>query len=148
MSRNGFALNLPLWQDAKREISLFWTFSTWHVWRYESLTSCGIKVMANIKVFVQATITYARVMTLASEICVLACLKSIVIQYAFICIEIWSGFMFQPENYTMWENLLIYCNPGNFRVGVIFAFFAILSSLWKLPPGENINHMLLWQIYE
>ena len=31
MSRNGFTQNLPLWQDAKREISLFWTFPTWHV---------------------------------------------------------------------------------------------------------------------
>ena len=31
MSRNGFAQNLPLLQDAKREISLFWTFPTWHV---------------------------------------------------------------------------------------------------------------------
>ena len=31
MSGNGFAQNLPLWQDAKREISLFWTFPTWHV---------------------------------------------------------------------------------------------------------------------
>ena len=31
MSRNGFAQNLPLWQNAKREISLFWTFQTWHV---------------------------------------------------------------------------------------------------------------------
>ena len=32
MARNGFAQNLPLWQDAKREISLFSTFPTWHVW--------------------------------------------------------------------------------------------------------------------
>ena len=31
MSQIGFAQNLPLWQNAKREISLFWTFHTWHV---------------------------------------------------------------------------------------------------------------------
>ena len=34
MSRNGLTQNLPLWQDAKREISLFWTFLTWHVWEH------------------------------------------------------------------------------------------------------------------
>ena len=32
MLRNGFMQNLPLWQDAEREISLFWTFPAWHVW--------------------------------------------------------------------------------------------------------------------
>ena len=28
---NGFVQNLPLLQGAKKEISLFWTFPTWHV---------------------------------------------------------------------------------------------------------------------
>ena len=32
MSRNGFTQNLPLFQYSKREISLFWTSPTWHVW--------------------------------------------------------------------------------------------------------------------
>ena len=31
MSQNGFMQNIPLWQNAKGEISLFWTFPTWHV---------------------------------------------------------------------------------------------------------------------
>ena len=37
----------------------------------------------------------------------------------------------------------IYCKCGNFCVGVIFVFFAILSSLRKFPPGENKTHMTL-----
>ena len=36
MPLNNFAQNLPIWQDAKREISLFWTFPTWHVWNYST----------------------------------------------------------------------------------------------------------------
>ena len=31
MSRNGFMQNLPLWQDANREISFFWTFPAWNL---------------------------------------------------------------------------------------------------------------------
>ena len=27
-----FARNLPLFQESRREISLFWGFQTWHVW--------------------------------------------------------------------------------------------------------------------
>ena len=34
-----------------------------------------------------------------------------------------------------------YCKRGNFRVGVIFTFFALLSSPRKLPPRENKTHM-------
>ena len=37
----------------------------------------------------------------------------------------------------------VYCKRGNFRVGVIFAFFALLSSSRKLPPRENKTHMPL-----
>ena len=36
-----------------------------------------------------------------------------------------------------------YCKRGNFRVGVIFAFFALLPSSRKLPPRENKTHMPL-----
>ena len=39
--------------------------------------------------------------------------------------------------------LPVYCKRGNFRVGVIFAFFALLSSSRKLPPRENKTHMPL-----
>ena len=36
-----------------------------------------------------------------------------------------------------------YCKRGNFRVGVIFMFFALLSFSRKLPPRENETHMPL-----
>ena len=36
-----------------------------------------------------------------------------------------------------------YCKRGNFRVGVIFAFFAIWSSSRKFPPRENKTHKTL-----
>ena len=36
-----------------------------------------------------------------------------------------------------------YCKRGNFRVGVIFAFFAILLFSRKLPPRENKTHLPL-----
>ena len=39
MSQNSFAQNLTLWQDAKREISLVWTFTTWHVWVWFEYTA-------------------------------------------------------------------------------------------------------------
>ena len=38
-----------------------------------------------------------------------------------------------------------YCKRRNFRVGVIFAFFALLSSSRKLPQRENKTHMPLWR---
>ena len=41
-----------------------------------------------------------------------------------------------------------YCKRGNFRVGVIFAFFALLYSSRKLPPREIKTHMPLWRKYE
>ena len=41
-----------------------------------------------------------------------------------------------------------YYKRGNFRVGVIFAFFALLSFSRKLPPSENKTHMPLWRKYE
>ena len=37
-----------------------------------------------------------------------------------------------------------YRKHGIFRVGVIFAFFWLLSS-WKLPPHKNKTHMPLWR---
>ena len=30
-----FARNLPLFQESRREISLFWGFQTWHVWTFD-----------------------------------------------------------------------------------------------------------------
>ena len=41
-----------------------------------------------------------------------------------------------------------YCKRGNFRVGVIFAFFAILPSSRKFSPRENKPHMTLLRKYE
>ena len=40
-----------------------------------------------------------------------------------------------------------YCKRENFRVGVIFAFFVLLSFSQKLPPRENKTHMPLWRKY-
>ena len=36
-----------------------------------------------------------------------------------------------------------YCKRGNFLVRVILAFFRLLSSSQKLPPGENKIHIPL-----
>ena len=38
-----------------------------------------------------------------------------------------------------------YCKCWNFRVGVIFAFFALLSFSRKLPPRENKTNKPLWR---
>ena len=38
-----------------------------------------------------------------------------------------------------------YCKRGNIRVGVIFAFFALLSSSRTLPPRENKTNKTLWR---
>ena len=43
---------------------------------------------------------------------------------------------------------LEYCKCGNFRVGVIFAFFAILPFSRKFPPRENKTQMTLLRKYE
>ena len=40
------------------------------------------------------------------------------------------------------------CKRGNFRAGVIFSFFALLSSMRKLPPHKNKTHMPLWRKWE
>ena len=39
-----------------------------------------------------------------------------------------------------------YCTCGYFRMGVIFAFFVLPSSLCKLPPRKNKTHMPFWRI--
>ena len=39
--------------------------------------------------------------------------------------------------------VLYYCKRGNFRMGVIFTFFALLSFSRKLPPCVNNTHMPL-----
>ena len=44
--------------------------------------------------------------------------------------------------------MYIYCKRGNFRVGVIFAFFAILPFSRKFPPRENKTHKTLLRKYE
>ena len=43
---------------------------------------------------------------------------------------------------------IFYCKRGNFRVGVISTFFAILPSSRKFPPRENKTHMTLLSKYE
>ena len=43
------------------------------------------------------------------------------------------------------DSCLLYCKRGNFRVGVIFAFFALLSFWRKLPLHENKTHIPLWR---
>ena len=44
--------------------------------------------------------------------------------------------------------IIAYCKRGNFRVGVIFAIFAILPYSRKFPPRENKTHMTLLKEYE
>ena len=39
----------------------------------------------------------------------------------------------------------LYCKRGNFRVGVIFAIFAILPYSRKFPPRENKTHMTFFK---
>ena len=46
------------------------------------------------------------------------------------------------------KSVLQYCKRENFRVGVIFVFFALLFSSRKLPLRENKTHMPLWRKYE
>ena len=57
----------------------------------------------------------------------------------------WSQYTNMEINQTIeciWIKIL-YCKRGNFRIKVIFVFFALLSSSRKLPQPKNQSHMLL-----